>query len=266
MKFCAIFLALVAGVAGCSSKTSAPDPYATVSGFCEGWGKAACSTTVVSNCSGADPKDVTDVLTSACVARQQVFCEGLVPDGYVSTQATACLAGVQKAYSDGTLTATEIATVRHLGEPCDHLIKGPKAAGEPCTVDNDCDTVENYVCVMKAGVGACAIPTVVDNGTSCKAAEATCNPGFYCDKNCIQSAASGEDCAHDYECGVGLGCDIAAGADTGTCIPLVPQTKCMADADCPSSKACDIAIGGTTGTCASKITLTPDTGLCGDLQ
>jgi hypothetical protein len=116
-----------------------------------------------------------------------------VPDGYVSTQAETCLAAVQKAYSDGTLTATEIATVRHLGAPCDHLIKGPEAKGEACTVDNDCDTVENYVCVMKAGVGACAIPTVVDNGTSCKAPEATCNPGFYCDKNnCIESAAMGD--------------------------------------------------------------------------
>jgi hypothetical protein len=146
------------------------------------------------------------------------------------------------------------------------LIKGPKIKGEACAVDNDCDTVENYLCVMKAGVGACAIPSVVDNGTSCKAAEATCNPGFYCDKNCIQSAAVGEDCAHDYECDTGLACDIAAGADTGTCTSPVSQTKCTADQDCGSTKVCDIAIGGTMGTCVSKITLTPDTGLCKDLQ
>jgi hypothetical protein len=266
MKFCAIFLCLVAGIAGCSSKTTPPDPYATVSGFCEGWGKAACSTTVVLNCSGADAKDVTDVQTNKCIAKQQFFCEGLVPDGYVSTQAEACLAGVQKAYSDGTLSATEINTVRHLGAPCDHLIKGPKGKGETCTVDNDCDTVENYVCVLKAGVGACAIPTVVDNGTSCKAPEATCNPGFYCDKNCIASAAQDEDCAHDYECGTGLVCTIPAGSDTGTCTAPVPQTKCTADQDCISSKVCDIAAGGTMGTCVSRITLTPDTSLCGDLQ
>jgi hypothetical protein len=40
----------------------------------------------------------------------------------------------------------------------------------------------------------------------------------------------------------------------------------MTDQDCIASKACDIAVGGTMGTCVSKIILTPDTGLCGDLR
>ena len=265
MKTCAIFLCLVASIVGCSSKAD-DDPFATVSGFCEGWGKAACSKTVVSNCSGVDEAEVTSLQTNSCVVSQQKFCEGLVPDGYVSKQASKCLDGVKLAYSDGKLTTTELATVLHLGEPCDHLIKGPKAKGEACASDNECDTVENYVCVMKAGVGACAIPTVVDNGTSCKAAEATCNPGFYCDRNCVQSAAMGDECAHDYECDSGLLCDMPAGSDTGTCTPPVSQTKCTADEDCISSKVCDIAVGGTMGTCVSKITLTPDTGLCEALE
>jgi hypothetical protein len=262
MKSGAFFLCLLIGLAACSSKES-DNPYATVSGFCAGWGQAACSTKVVANCSGSD---ATDDLTKACVASQKAFCEGLVPDGYVSDQAGTCLSAVKDAYGDGTLDATDVATVRHLGNQCNHLIKGPKAQGEACTVDTDCDTVDNYVCVLKAGVGACAIPMVVGNGTSCKAAGATCNTGFYCDKNCIASAVAGEDCAQDYECLSGLRCEIPADASTGSCVAPVSQSKCTGDADCAAPKVCDIAAGASTGTCVSKIVLTPDAALCQDLQ
>jgi hypothetical protein len=266
MKSSAIFLCLVACLASCASKVTDPDPNATVPGFCEGWGKAACSATVVSHCLGIDPGDVTADLTSSCVTSQQKFCEQLVPPGYVSTQATDCLSAVQKAYSDGTLTSSEVATVRHLGGQCDHLIKGPQSEGDSCTTDNDCDTVDNFVCVMKRGIGACAIPKIVDNGTSCKAAAATCNPGFYCDNNCVQSAAADEDCAHDYECANGLSCDLTADAGTGKCVAAAPPSKCSSDDDCPAPKFCDIPAGGDTGSCVSAITLTPDAAMCETLK
>jgi hypothetical protein len=268
MKFSALWLCLLAGLAACSSKSKEPDPFATVSEFCEAWGKAACSPTTVAACSGmATSDDLTDA-TKSCITSQQAFCEGLVPDGYVSTQAAVCLNAVQQAYSDGTLTATEAATVLHLGDPCNHLITGPSAAGESCTQDNDCDTVNDYLCVMKSGVGACAIPVVVDNGTSCKAAEATCNTGFYCDgKNCVESDAMGDSCAHDYECGMGLVCDSDKTSSTvGTCITPVDQTMCKEDSDCTKNKICHIASGLDTGRCGASITLASTDQLCESLR
>jgi hypothetical protein len=258
MKFCAIFLCLVACLASCSAKTNEPDPYAAVSGFCEGWGKAACSTTVVSHCAGVEAADVTADLTSACVTSQQAFCEGLVPAGYVSTQAGVCLSAVKKAYSDGTLSALEISTVRHLGDPCNHLIKGTQAKDDTCTTDNDCNTVDNYLCVMKSGVGACEIPKVVANGTSCSAPDAACNPGFYCDgEHCVQSLDKDEKCLNDFECLSGLVCD----ATSGKCAPRVSQTNCAADGDC-TTNVCDLPVGK----CVSSIILSPAEGLCQDLQ
>jgi hypothetical protein len=264
MKSCAIFLCLVACLASCASKVNDPNPYATVSGFCEGWGKAACSATVVSHCAGVDTTDVTADLTSACVTSQQAFCEGLVPDGYVSTQAAVCVSAVKQAYSDGTLTSSEVNIVRHLGDPCNHLIKGTQVKGDTCTTDNDCDTVGNFLCVMKSGVGACEIPKVVGNGTSCSAPDAACNLNFYCDgAHCVQSLDIGEKCMNDFECLSGLACD----ATSGKCALRVSQTKCSSDDDCAAPKGvCDIPVGADTGSCVSAITLTPDAAMCETLK
>jgi hypothetical protein len=165
------------------------------------------------------------------------------------------LGAVQKAYSDGKLTALEIATVRHRGDPCNHLVKGPKAAGESCTGDDDCNTLKNYLCVLKSGQGSCQIPMLVDNGTSCAAPEAACNPGFYCGdgENCVQSKPAGKACTATYECATGLDCDAA----TGTCVARVSQRECTKDEDC-TTNVCDLP----GGLCVSSITLAPSEDLC----
>ncbi|MET0790083.1 MAG: hypothetical protein ABW061_01055, partial [Polyangiaceae bacterium] len=125
MKLSFVLLGLAVGIGACSSKEEAPDPYATVGQFCLAWGEAACTSAAVAACAG---DDATDALTHACVASQADFCERLVPStGYSSAQAGTCLSAVQSAYSDGRLTALEIATVRHRGAPCNHLIHGPQA-------------------------------------------------------------------------------------------------------------------------------------------
>ncbi len=263
MKFCAFLLGFIACVAGCSAKTPS-DPNATVSDFCEAWGKAACNTTVVENCSG-EPTS-TDQLTQACIEKQQTFCEGLVPStGYNSAQAQTCLDAVSQAYSDAKLTGAEIAVVRHLGDPCDHLIKGPQAEGASCNTNNDCDTTQNVQCVTKNGLGTCVIPMVVANGTSCAAAAASCMTGFYCDgRNCIQSAALGEACADSTQCAATLTCQGAnpdAGVSSGKCTAPGNATGCTTDSDC-TPKACETA----TGTCVDSIILSPAEALCADLQ
>jgi hypothetical protein len=263
MKFCVFLLGFLACIGGCSAKDTS-DPYATVPDFCTAWGKSACNSTVVNHCSGMD---TTAALTEICVEKQSAFCEGLINahTGYNSAQAKTCLDAVGHAYADATLTGPEIATVRQLGDPCNHLFKGPKAKGDSCTADADCDTVHNVQCVMKNGVGTCVIPTVVPNGTSCAAPEASCNTGFYCGNgNCIQQSAAKASCTADYQCAEGLVCagaDADAGATTGTCTARVSQTACTADSDC-TTNACETA----TGKCVTSIFLSPAETACGDLQ
>jgi len=263
MKFCAFLLGFLACAAGCSSKNDS-DPYATVSDFCEAWGKAACNSTVVNHCSGMT---TTTELTAACVLKQQMFCESIVPNsGYSSAQAKTCLDAVSHAYSDAALDGTEIATVRELGAPCNHLIKGPVAMGGTCTQDNDCDTVHNVLCVMKSGVGTCVIPTVVANGTDCSAPAAACNPGFYCDgSNCVQAHSEGKSCMADYECATGLSCSGATASTAGKCTMPVNPDMCMANTDCTTG-VCDITTGMTTGSCTDQIILSHAESLCGDLR
>lgn len=259
MKLSFVLLGLAVGIGACSSKDE-PDPYATVGQFCLAWGKAACTGTTVSDCVG---DDATDMLTQACVTTQAAFCEGLVPStGYSSTQAVTCLNAVQAAYSDGRLTATEIATVRHLGEPCNHLIKGAAAKGGSCTVDNDCNTLDNYECIIKSGdTGTCQIPVVVANGNACDAPDATCNTGYYCDGNCVQKRVSGS-CTADVQCDPALICD----PDTMKCIAKVDPKSCTLDSDCVNGSVCDIPAGSTSGKCLKTIQLSPSESICLDLQ
>jgi hypothetical protein len=267
MKFCAFLLGFLACAVGCSSKDQS-DPYATVSDFCEAWGKVACNSTVVSNCSG---ETTTDALTQACVNKQQTFCEGLVPiAGYSSSQASRCLDAVKAAYSDAKLDGPEVLTVRHLGDPCNHLIKGPAALGQACAKDEDCDTVHNVLCVMKGGTGTCAIPKPVAAGMDCSDPSASCTDGYYCDPDvtsCIALRAVGKSCAGDFECAPGLACqgaDQTAGT-AGTCATVVPTDMCMADTDCMSG-ICDVNGTDTTGTCVEQVVLSRAEDFCGDLR
>lgn len=260
LKFSFLLLCLMS-TAGCSS-AEATDPNATVSGFCENWAKGACSHDVVLTCVGADK--ISDTLIDNCVIRQRGFCEDLLPDtGYSSRYASECLNAVKAAYSDARLTASEIATVRHRGAPCNHLIKGPRRAGESCNSDDDCDTLEKYLCVVKSGEGSCQIPTVVPNGDSCAAPGAACNVGYYCgvDEACVQRKAVGKDCAADFECATGLVCD----SDGNTCTARVSAENCTKDEDC-TTNVCDIPATASEGRCVTSITLAASTGICENLR
>ncbi len=261
LKFSFVLLCLL-GIGGCSSGENDADPNATVRGFCENWGKAACSSAVVVACSGAEKATAT--LTDACISSQQAFCEGLLPaQGYSPQRAAQCLDAVQRAYNDAQLTPLEIATVRHRGDPCNHLIKGAQAEGESCLSDDDCDTLKNYLCVFKSGEGTCQIPTVVDAGKSCSAPGAACAVGYYCgvDEACVQSKSSGDKCTASFQCGTGLECN----ADTEKCVTRVNPDSCAKDDDC-ATNVCDVPVGASTGRCVARITLAASTGLCEDLR
>ncbi|MEO6602255.1 MAG: hypothetical protein ABIQ16_20405 [Polyangiaceae bacterium] len=253
-------LGLTVALGACSSKDEPPDPFGTVSQFCLAWGQSACTPETVLACSG----DTSDALTQACVATQEQFCEGLVPStGYSSAQVASCLSAVQAAYSDGRLTAAEIATVRHRGAPCDHLIKGAQAKGGTCTQNDDCDTLSNYQCIIKGDTGTCQIPVRVENGTPCDAPDATCNAKFYCDgSNCVAIKAVGANCKATLECDPAAVCD----PDTMVCKTRVSSTSCKLDSDCAVDTVCDVPAGSTTGKCLKTIQLSPSEKLCQDLQ
>ena len=260
MKFSIVLLGLVAAVGACSGAKD-DEPNATVASFCDSWAKSACNPSVVGICSGAENAD--EALTASCLISQRNFCETLLPTrGYSSQKAAECLTAVQAAYRDARLTAAEIATVRHRGDPCNHLIKGPQGKGDTCVSDDDCDTSNDYLCVTKSGEGTCQIPIVVENGTSCAAPGAACNPGFYCDgDNCVQSKPVGGKCSIDFECTTGLSCDTA----TLKCVARVSQKDCMKDDDC-TTNVCDIPVGSSTGLCVSSITLGASQAICEDLR
>jgi hypothetical protein len=264
MKSSFVLLALAVGIGACSSKEEAPDPYATVGQFCLAWGKSACTPEAVSACAG---NDATDALTQACITSQAAFCETLLPTtGYSSAQAAECLAAVQSAYSDGRLNAADIAIVRHRGAPCNHLVKGPQPKGGSCTQDDDCDTLQNYQCVMKGDEGTCQIGKLVANGTPCDAPDAVCNDKFYCDGNCVAYRTVGARCATDSECDPALTC-APDPVDAPRCTSKVAPDKCKEDSDCPSdTPACDIPLGADSGKCVKNIVLSPSDSQCQDLQ
>ena len=260
MKLRAFLVGFIAFLAACSAKDN-PDPYATVPEFCAAWGKAACNAKVVSQCSGTT---TTSTLTEKCVLSQQTFCATLVPEAsYRSAEAQRCLDAVGAAYANANLDGPELTTVRHLGAPCNHLIKAPAALGESCTQDSDCNTVQSNVrCVAKRGVGFCAVATLVANGTSCTSPTAACMPGFYCDgDNCVQPHKVDGSCSADFECENALTCDTAI----SKCATRVDPSMCTADADCTSA-ACDITGTSTDGACVDSITLAHAEAICGDLR
>lgn len=256
MKLSFVFLGLVICVGACSSKEEAPDPYATVGQFCLAWGQNACTPEAVLACAG----DSTAASTQKCVSSQETLCEHLVPTtGYSSTQALTCLNAVRTAYSDGKLSAMEIAIVRHRGDPCNHLIKGPQGVGETCNTDDDCDTLQNYQCVVKPDKSTCQIPKAVAGGKSCTGDDVICEDGNYCNgRNCVAFTDLGDSCTGDVECGPGYVCD----PDQAVCTAKVSANKCTSDSDCTSDAACDLP----AGKCLKNIQLSPSEMLCQDLQ
>ncbi|HEY4156816.1 MAG TPA: hypothetical protein VGM29_01920, partial [Polyangiaceae bacterium] len=175
-----VSLVLLGSLLGCSNKVSGdtppPNPLATSDGFCHAWAGKACNDLVVKQCAGAAA--ATDSLRAACEDSQEQFCNNMIPASrYGVTHAQECLDAVGTAYADAELTSEEALVVHELAAPCAQLIKGPSADGDSCSATTDCDTVSGSICILKGATGVCGVPEVVDNGTSCKAANASCHDG-----------------------------------------------------------------------------------------
>jgi hypothetical protein len=269
-------LPALALAAGCSHKDNAlADKIATVDGFCNEWAMRACNATVVSHCAAASQQD--------CVSSQQDFCESLVPeDEYSSKNALQCLTAVQKAYQQDSLDSDDLETVLHLGNDCSKILSGKGTAGDSCTADSDCDTDSNLACVKKgSATGMCEMPSSppIQGGYSCKADEAVCADGFYCDgSDCLADKSQGDDCSASIPCDtkshcldsggnvVGLGASADGGASSGTCAARKSTgSDCASDDDC-TSLICEISSGSTTGVCADQVSFAPSEEICKNLR
>jgi hypothetical protein len=248
-----IGLFLMAGLAmGCSDDE---EPAAqTREGFCDEWGKRACSSEVVSVCKAEDESD--------CNLKQESFCQELLPDDFVDDHAASCLDAVEAAYADADLTADELVTVLQLGPPCDRLIRGPRSAGDDCSSTFECDAAAGYVCLFKGSQteGTCELPRTVQPGLSCEARQETCTEGFYCNgDNCVGGKDAGSDCATDQECDAENYC-----ANDLTCTPRLDlQADCTDDSQCLSGICFAF---GSERTCVDRIRLSPSEPLCDELR
>ncbi len=260
-----LFPLLAVGLlAGCSSssKRKTTDPYAGGDGFCTQWAKAACNSTVVSNCAAAD--------AAACIAKQTSYCLGRLPPHYDSTNAKACVEAVKKAFSDAKLTKDEIEVVRNFGAPCDKLNKGPGVESDTCFDSNDCNSLEDFSCITKpgAGGGTCQVAVVVAGGQSCAAANQTCDVGLYCSTtstgaNCLARQGAGATCDPNLPCLEDFQCLGATGSMT--CAEKGNDTdSCSSDDQCKSGICAQNAAGG--GTCVPQVVLAPTEPMCADLR
>lgn len=251
--FASALLLSIAMLAACgSSKNRSGNVYGTEEQFCEQWGKAACNAKVVSACAAAS--------ADSCAEKQAAFCMGLVPPYYASKNAKACIDRVKKAFSDAKLTAEEVAIVRDMAAPCDKLNKGPKQLGDACDASDECDGLQDLICVKKPGAGGtCQVPKEVGAGYACQAPDEVCASGFYCNgSNCIVKKGQGETCDELTPCGEEFLCQgtiCVAKGDTAA--------SCQENAECKSGVCAKPAVG--PGKCVDSVVLTPTDPICSSL-
>jgi len=261
----------LAALAGCSSDASGPkkveaDGLKDRGLFCKAWAEAACNDEVVDSCQAAD--------RDSCIAAQRAYCTTLVPPGYKSTRAEDCIAAVSRAYEDAELNKTELDTVLKLGGDCSHLVEGGSGVGSSCTLATDCNTVQKYTCVIKAGnvEGTCQIPKIQGPGEPCDEPAQVCGTGAYCagsddaGYNCLVTRDAGKSCNYDAMCDTTDLCDKSASTDdgvTGKCSPKLERSDtCTTHDECASGICLD---GSTKSACADSVKLTFGSPYCTDL-
>jgi hypothetical protein len=257
LTLCLLALSLPLGC-GVDEETP-PDPLRNADGFCKSWAQSACQQKVVDNCNAPTMDD--------CIDKQEDFCLGVVPENYSSKRAKECLSAVKAAYRDAVLSADDIDVVIKLGAPCDQLSTGTSDEGDACTKNDDCNTADGLVCVIKADAttGSCETPVIVGGGKSCADDEQVCEEDFYCNgRNCVAYTETGETCVGDFECHPSERCLLVL--DAGTCEPRLERSEaCTADSDC-QSLYCAIESGETEGLCADSIILSLHEPLCENLR
>jgi hypothetical protein len=144
--------------------------------------------------------------------------------------------------------------------PCDQILVGAQAEGQPCLFSVECK--EGLACVgYKIGDdGKCRKPpkakeacTLQPFGTIINEAAAAphhpaCAKGAYCDGSlCQPRIIAGKPCDKSESCAEGLACVQGKCGSRGA-----EAAPCSAAADCAFGSWCDRSAGSTSGTCATK--------------
>ena len=111
-----------------------------------------------------------------------------------------------------------------------------------------------------AGAGTCQIAEVTAPGRDCRAAEKTCQEGFFCDgRNCIETLASGESCKTHEQCGQSGYCD-----GSGMCAARhAVNDSCQNDVECARGICSEL---DDKKVCTDRVVLSRADPLCANLR
>lgn len=272
-------LLLVGLVAACVSteETNAGPQfkYPSEASFCEALAKAECNAKVVEACYSAND----DTNKASCISARQDFaqCRASVTGvenppvtHYNPAAAESCISKHASIYGDAKVDRLEL---KAANDACIKVFAGSGTAGSGCSVDVDCDTTKNLLCVMKAGTteGTCAVPTEVALGDDCSDAAAQCEDDQFCGAAasgdiCQKKVPEGKTCSAEVPCTDDSKCDaIDMMTGEGTCAAKIADTQpCVTDSECAGS-FCDKdpnAAAGDMGICAHAFILSFKSGNC----
>lgn len=258
-------IVLVSCAAPSGDAPDAKPTLATVEGYCAARAESECAAIVVTKCGSKDQ--------TACEKARAASCLAEIPQGttYVPDGAASCVAKTRDAYSDGQLTAAEVAAVQ---AACARVFSGPGGVRAPCTVDADCSSAMNLSCVVRpdphgaAPTGKCLTPREVAPGESCAGEADVCTADFFCNpmsKQCDARAGGGDSCSPEYKpCVAGYKCPTSIFG--GACTALAQAGEpCTSDPQCAHA-LCSKAKGAQEGTCADVIALSPLSAACAPFQ
>jgi len=236
-------------------------PYSNQASFCKAVAGAQCSDSVVKGCYSSSDDSLADDKTSCIAQRQSVSICNPRNLTYAKASAKGCVDAHKAAYSDGSLSGADLDAI---DAACRTVLFGGGTQGVSCTRDDDCDTPNGLRCVNKSGDGGiCIVPTEVAAGLDCRANEAQCVEGFYCNASddCVGLEGNGSQCGDSQPCEDGLLC--SAEVD-GTCFPKgASSDPCDIDGDCQSG-FCTIAVGASTGRCTATLSFQSTSESCSD--
>jgi hypothetical protein len=144
--------------------------------------------------------------------------------------------------------------------PCDRVLLGLQAEGQPCSFSIECKdglACEGYsvtndgVCKKPPKAGAACVgqrfSTILNEATA-EVHHPACSGDAWCDgKTCQAHVAAGKPCPGPLACGAGTSCVV------GRCGPLGGEgAPCTTASDCVFNSWCNKSADGGTGACAAK--------------
>jgi hypothetical protein len=240
-------------------------------GFCQGT-YGVLRKAFESCCSAADITNPTYPLYDQLLGGAEQLCATQLAKSVGDGRATfnvgdaqSCVALVKQLASGGsvcwpTLTSNQSSGATFGTPPCNGVVTGLQAQGQPCAQDYECQNGLTCVGWTTSADGTCQQPPA--RGAACGGGQSTgitvdygfgshpqCASGSYCNKTCLAQAAGGQACTTNAECQAGLVC---RQGKCGTATPSGPSGPCVQKSDCQNGLYCEPGDGGASGTCQTR--------------